>query len=298
MDINRANLESMFKMFNTAWKDGIGWDMPVDISFMFTHFNSTTTSNFYAWLENIPGFREWVGDRVFKNVRGNKFELTNRDFEDSVAMGRNEILDDQFGLYASLVTQMAAAWKLLKDYQIVIDVITGNDAVFTGSALLADDHAYGDNTIDNLVTTALSETTFNAAFLAAAGWKFANGEYCRTQFTHLLHGPKLRSTAFDLVDNKYVVADGTAGGTKDNPNYKRVERVEIPDFVGDYDDYWLLVDCRKPIKPFARQLRQEAKPLMDTDPATVMRTGRIDYMADGRVAACGTFPHLMYGGRL
>ena len=169
MDINAANLEALRKSYNTAFQQGLGFVPPVPVDFLYRDFPSSTASNFYAWMDQIPGFREWVGDRLFKNVRGNKFELVNRDWEDSVSMARKEIEDDQYGVYAPMVQMMGELWTL-KKYQLVIAVLTSNAACFTGKAFFAENHAYGDNTITNVVTSALSEATFNAAFLAAAGW--------------------------------------------------------------------------------------------------------------------------------
>jgi len=294
MDINSANLEALRKTYNTAWQAGVGFVPPVPIDFLFRDFPSTTAANFYAWLEQIPGFREWVGERIFRNVRSQKFEILNRDFEDSVSMGRNEIEDDQYGVYTPLVQMMGEMWSLLKR-EIVLEVLTANPLCFTGKAFFADDHAYGDETIDNVVTSALSESTFNAAFQAAAAWKFSNGKLCRTRFTHLVHGPKLHELAFHIVDAETHVSGGVAVA---NPNYKRVTRVEIEDLAGDYDDYWFLLDASKPVKPVARQIRREAQPLMDTRVEQVMRTGRFDVMADGRAAAGPTMPHLAYAGIL
>jgi phage major head subunit gpT-like protein len=294
MDINSANLAAMQKSYNTAFQQGLTFTPPVSIDFLFRDFPSTTAANFYAWMEQIPGFREWVGDRVFKNVRGQKFEILNRDWEDSVSMGKKEIEDDQYGIYTPLVQMMAEAWQL-KKYQLVIDVLTANPLCFTGKAIFADDHPYGDNTVDNVVTAALAEATFNAAFVAAAGWQFSNGELCRTRFTHLIHGPKLHADAFHIVDAQFHVSGGVQ---VDNPNYKRVQRVELEDLSGTYDDYWYLVDASKPIKPVARQIRREASALMDTRVEEVMRTGRFDIMSDGRAAAGPTFPHLAYAGIL
>lgn len=294
MDINSANLTALQKSYLTAFQQGLSFVPPVPIDFLFRDFPSTTAANFYAWMEQIPGFREWVGDRQFKNVRSGKFEIVNRDWEDSVSMGRNEIEDDQYGVYAPLVQMMGEAWTL-KKYQLVIAVLTGNTVCFTGKAFFADDHAYGDNTIDNVVTDALSASSFEAAFTAAAGWKFSNGELCRTRFTHLVHGPKLHDTAFNIVDAQFKVSGNSQ---IPNSNFKRVQRVELEDLSGDYDDYWYLVDASKPIKPVARQIRREASPMMDTRPEEVMRTGRFDVMADGRAAAGPTFPHLAYAGIL
>lgn len=294
MDINSANLEALRKTYTTAWQAGVGFVPPVNIGFMFRDFPSTTAANFYAWMEQIPGFREWVGDRIFKNVRSQKFEIVNRPWEDSVSMGRDEIEDDQFGVYTPLVQMMGEMWTLLK-FQLVLEAFLKNPVCFTGKAFFADNHAYGDQVIGNVVTDALTETSFNAAFLAAAGWKYSNGELCRTRFTHLVHGPKLHATAFHIVDAQTHASGGVAVA---NPNYKRVERVEVEDLAGDYDDWWMLLDCSKPIKPVCRQIRREAAPLIDTRVEQVMRTGRFDVMADGRVATGPTFPHLAYAGIL
>ena len=294
MDINAANLAAMQKTFNTAFQQGLTWTPPAPIDFAVRDFPSTTAANFYAWLEQIPGFRQWVGDRVFKNVRSQKFEIVNLPFEDSVSIGRDEIEDDQYGVYTPMVQMMAEAWQL-KKYQLAIEVLTGNSDCFDGKAIFATDHAYGDNTIANLVTDALSKTSFEAAFTTAAAFKFSNGELCRTRYTHLLHGPKLHATAFDIVDAEFIASGGVQ---IPNPNFKRVTRVELEDLAGTYDDYWMLLDCSKPIKPIARQIRREAAPLMDTRVEQVMRTGRFDILADGRAAAGPTFPHMMYAGIL
>ena len=294
MDINSANLEAMRKTYNTLFQQGLAFTMPVDIGFMFRDFPSTTAANFYAWMDQIPGFREWVGDRIFKNVRSQKFEVINRSWEDSVSMGKDEIEDDQFSVYAPLVQMMGEAWALLK-YKLAIQALLENPLCFTGKAFFADDHAYGDNAIDNVVTDALSETTFEAAFTAASAYKFSNGELCMTRFTHLVHGPKLHGTAFHIVDAE---THASGGVQIPNPNFKRVQRVELEFLAGAYDDYWMLLDCSKPIKPVARQIRREASPLMDTRVEQVMRTGRFDVMADGRAAAGPTFPHLAYAGIL
>jgi len=297
MDINRENLDSMFKSYMTAWQEGLILKDPIDLSFLFSDFPSSSKANFYAWLDIIPGFREWLGDRIFKNVRSNNFEVVNRDFEDSSTIPNNDIEDDQFGVYAPIIRMMAAAWPQLK-YTLVVDVLKNNPLSFTGKALFANDHAYGGNTIDNLVTDALSATSYEAARLAASEWQYSNDELIRPNFTHLLVGEKNRTTAYNIVVNERIVAETGAGGSKENPNKGTAIPVVIPDFAGTYDDYWVLVDGSQPVHAICRQIRKEAAPFMDTDPATVMRSGQVDFMADGRGAAAPAFPHMVFGGRL
>ena len=299
MDINRANLNAMFRTYLTAWQKGLEWKPPVDLSFLFSEFPSSSASNFYAWMDMIPGFREWLGARVFNNVRSQKHEIVNRDWEDAVSMPNKDIEDDQYGIYTPIIQMMAAAWIQLK-YELVINAILDNVTSFTGSALFADDHAYGDNTIDNLTTSALSATVLQTMFTNTAAWKFANDKYVRPNWTHLLVGAKLKTTAFNLVENEWALTDDTANtqARKKNPHYKKLKLVEVPDFTGDYDDYWVVVDGSMPVHAIALQIRRAPNPLMDTDPSHVARTGQVDFMADGRAAAGAAFPHMVYGGRL
>ena len=296
MDINRANLQAMFNSYNTAFQDGLGVVTSLTLlAPLFRQFPSTTAANFYGWLERLPGFREWVGDRVFHAVRSNRFEVENRDFEDSVSVPNKDIEDDQYGVYTPLVGMMGEAWPELKA-EIIIAVFTSNMTTFTGKPLFATNHKYGKNTIANKVATALSAAAFDTAFETAAEWKFSNGKLCKPRFTHLVHGPKLRGAAFAIVDSERVSAGDNKGGAVDNPNYKRVQRLELPELAGSYQDHWYLMDASRPIKPVALQVRKEAAVLMDTNPETVERSGKVDVMASGRAAAAPTFPHLVYGG--
>ncbi|MFZ4394161.1 MAG: Mu-like prophage major head subunit gpT family protein [Kiritimatiellia bacterium] len=295
MDINGTNMQTINRMVNTAWQAGLAWKAPVDIGPLVVDFPGEGSGNLYPWLERTPNFREWIGDRIFNNVKSDGFYVKHRIFEKSESIPATAIKDDMWKVYVPLLGMHATSWIQLK-YSLVIGVLVDNALCFDGKALFANDHAYGEYAIDNLTSDALSVSAFEAAILAAGSWQFANGDLVRPNFTHLLHGPKLRSTAFNIVDAERI--DDGNGNLISNPNFKRATRVEIPDFVGTADDYWCLVDASGPIKAVARQNREEPVPKMDTDPLHVERSGKIDYMSSGRVAASPTFPHLVYGGRL
>lgn len=294
MDINRTNIDALFKSVVTAFQGGMQQKPPVDLGFCVSPFASTTAANYYPWLEAIPGFREWVGDRIFQNLRSQKFEVTNRDFELSLAMPAKDIEDDQYGMYTGLVSQVAANWPIQK-YELLVEVLTNRVKAWDGKLLGATDHVYGANTIANLVTGALTKTTFETAFTTAAGWKFSNGKPCRTRWTHLIYGPKLAATVFDLILNRYTSDNVAATSVQvENRNYQKVVPVECPDFVGTYDDYWVLLDCSQSIKPLLEQTRKTPLVTMTTDPERIAENGEVKIMADGRAAAAPTFFHLAY----
>jgi phage major head subunit gpT-like protein len=296
MDVNATNIAAVFKAIVTGFQSGMDMKPPIDLSFMVSDFPSATAENFYPWLENIPGFIEWLGDRQFQNLKSQGFTVPNRDFELSLSMPQKAIEDDQYGIYGPMLQMAASRWPVLL-YELVVEMITNQRKAWDGKLAAATDHAYGANTIANLVTGALTTTTFDTAFTTAAGWKFSNGKPCRTRWTHLLHGPKLETTVFNLILNRYV-NDGTAATSVqiDNPRYNKVTPVMIPDLVGTYDDYWALVDCTGAIKPCLRQVRKTPRVLTTTDPVEIAKQGRMDIVADGRAATAPTFFHLFYLG--
>lgn len=305
MLLNRANLDALYKAVITGFQAGMAQVPPVDLGFAVTPFPSATAANLYPFFENIPGFREWVGDRQFQDLSAQLYEVPNRDFELSQALKAKHIEDDTYGVLPNLVQLAAAAWPV-QLHELLVEVLTNQIKAWDGKDFFATDHKYGKNTIANKVTDALTKASFEAAFTNAAAWKFSNNKPCRTQWTHLLYGPKLSATVWDLVSNEYVVAAAATGdtttpkvgGAVKNRNFKRVVPVEIPDFVGDYDDYWVLLDCSKGLKPLLRQVRKTPTPLMTTNPEEIAKEGSVKVMADGRAAAAPTLFHLAYGGIL
>lgn len=303
MIINQENLVAMFQAYITRWQAGIQRVQGNPIDFLFTDFPSTTEANFYGWIDLIPGFREWLDERVFNDVNGQNYVVANRLFECSVAIPATKIQDDTYGMFAPIIEMQGAAWPV-QLRNLVLQVFTSNPKTYTGVELAGTHNLSAKVRITNKTTDALSKSSFEAAILAAAAWKFSNGELIKPRFTHLLHGPALRSTVHDIVKApfiasivKNVAATENVGGVQlPNPNLNRVQAVELEELAGDYANYWWLVQAGGPINPIARQLRQAPMPKMDQDPFRVERNNKAEFIATGRAAAAPTFPWLVYGG--
>jgi phage major head subunit gpT-like protein len=76
---------------------------------------STTKSNTYGWLGQWPGFREWVGSRTLKSMKEHSYAITNKDFESTVSVDRNDIEDDTLGNYAPMMEEMGYASSVFPD---------------------------------------------------------------------------------------------------------------------------------------------------------------------------------------
>lgn len=291
MNLTNANLAEMARNVNASWRQGQDWKPPVDLGgILFFDVAGQGASNLYFWGMNTSGFREWVGERTYNDMELGKFQVAHRTFEKTDRCPRNAILDDSYGAFGDAVRMSSQMWQEMK-YQLAIDVLLNNPVGFDGKTFFHAGHKYGKQTIGNLVTDAFSANAFNAAYNTAGTWKYDNGVLVRTRFTHLIHGPALRGDVAAVIKSQYLNAQFAA-----NPNYQAVTPVEIGELCGDAKNYWFLVDNSRPIKAICRQVREEAKPFMDTRPEQVERTGYFDVLATGRAAAAGTMPHLIYAG--
>ncbi len=108
MLINRANLQTLGVGFKASFQGGLE-TAPTDHLRVAMVVPSSTGKEEYGWLGKMPRVREWVGDRVVQNLGQARYEIRNRDFELTVAVDRNDIQDDNLGMYGRLFEEMGQA---------------------------------------------------------------------------------------------------------------------------------------------------------------------------------------------
>lgn len=64
---------------------------------------STTKTENYGWLRDIPGMREWVGQRVVNNLEATLASLTNKKWEHTLGVEEDDIADDTLGIYTPML---------------------------------------------------------------------------------------------------------------------------------------------------------------------------------------------------
>lgn len=312
MDTNRENMQEFFNSLETRFKAGMEASrsprpghMRLDDVAMSSPVNGSAVV--HAWLTQLPGMRKWLGDRVIENLLSGKLTVANDDFESTISVPRNDIEDDNYGLYGNLAGAMGtAAENLWPDLAIAALVANGNWA--DGAAFFGTTRKYGDSTISNKTTSALDADTFAAAVTAMMSYKGHKGVPLKVMPVKLVTGPKLRTTAFQIckaanfvqiVTNK-AGSENVGAASVDNPNLGIVEPAISPNLVGDYDDYWYLVGEVNGIKPVMVQQRKLPKFVSldrETDENVFMRKEFL-YGTDARGAAFLTLPHLCYAGIL
>ncbi len=149
MLINQSVLSDIYTSFNTIF------NMQLEQTKTFwesvaTRVPSTTRSNDYKWLGAMPALREWIGERQIKNLSGYKYEISNKSFEATVSLDRDDIEDDNIGVYKPVIQQLAQNAKQHPDILIFSLLKNGfTNKCFDGKAFFSDSHKIGSKTYSN-----------------------------------------------------------------------------------------------------------------------------------------------------
>lgn len=105
MTPNADNLTSLFTSYTAVFNKAMA-AAPVYHDKIAMRVPSSTRENQYGWLAALPSMREWLGDRVVNKLAIEGFAIKNRDFEATVSVKRNDIEDDQYGVYSPIFEKM------------------------------------------------------------------------------------------------------------------------------------------------------------------------------------------------
>lgn len=143
--LNRGNLTLLNQGFNAAFKGGIGMVKPL-WNQVAMKVPSTTGEEKYAWLGATTRFREWLGERVYQNLKQHDYSIKNKTFENTVAVPREAIEDDQYGVYTPLMTQLGQDAALHPDELVFALIAAGFTSLcYDGQYFFDTDHPVGPN---------------------------------------------------------------------------------------------------------------------------------------------------------
>lgn len=138
--ITPALITSLRTGFSKAFQDALA-ATPTDWAKVATRVPSSNTSNTYGWLNQFPKLREWVGDRVAKDMAAQGYQVTNRLFEGTVAVKRTDIEDDNVGVYTPLFAEMGRAAAAHPDELVFALLAAGESTLcYDGQNFFDTDH--------------------------------------------------------------------------------------------------------------------------------------------------------------
>lgn len=151
MIINATNLSNIYvglsTVFNAAFQSAETWYERLAMT-----VPSSGRSLDYKFLLDFPMVQEWVGDRIIRSLPAEAWQVVNKDYEATIEIDRNDIDDDQIGLYNPLVSALAFEAKKHRDI-LIADLITAGGAAggecYDGQYFFDTDHPVGSSTDSN-----------------------------------------------------------------------------------------------------------------------------------------------------
>ena len=115
-----------------------------------TEVPSSTTSNTFGWLGDMPNMKEWIGDRVLNDVSTHGYTITNKDYESTVQIPVTTFEDDQIGVYKPVITELGRQ-SVIHPNQLVYGFLArGNkELCYDGKPFFSTSHPVGDGTVSN-----------------------------------------------------------------------------------------------------------------------------------------------------
>lgn len=237
--------------FMKAYKDA-----PMDWQRVATTVNSTLSVETYAWLGQSPQVREFIGERVPKGLSEFGFTLKNRKWENTLAVDRDDLEDEQYGqikIRAGQLGNKAAQHRNILTWQLFAAGAT--NVCYDGSNFFDTTHTENQSgTQVNKGTTALSATSYGAARALMMGFKDDTGILIGIRPTLLIVSPQNEQVARQILTSDFVVSD-TVAAAQSNIWKGTAELLVVP-WLTDSND-WFLVDDTQFIKPMIFQVKEE-----------------------------------------
>lgn len=220
-------------------------------------------------LETVPGLRRWLSERRPGTF---KFAVETKKigkWEQSVAIDKDDIEDDDLGIYKTALEEMALENRLAYGALAVEAIMKG----FTTT--LEDGENFFDADHGNLQTGDLTATNYEAARLKLQTQADGKGRAYGYLANTLIVGPASESKARAIIEKEML------SGGESNTNYGTAKIVIIPAIT---DGSWYVADLSRKTKPVEIQERRKVGALRqlmkdredDQDVVTYGTDGRFD----------------------
>ncbi|MBI5815893.1 MAG: Mu-like prophage major head subunit gpT family protein [Nitrospinae bacterium] len=298
--VNGATLQTLYRGFKLIFQgafDSVTSDLPK----LWTEVKSTTAGEEYAWIGMMPNMREWIGERVIKSLAAAGYYLKNKDFELTLGVPRNNILDDNLGLFTPLLESLARAAKLHPAELLAAILKAGEtNLAFDGKPFFATDHPNGAQTPFSNLFAATALTADNYGAVRAAMMSYINdaGNPLGIIPDTLIIPPQLEKVARSILTADVIIGDATAGGSQSNV-WKNSANLLLAPELADHPTEWYVACLNRPLKPFIYQLRQapEFVSLTAPDDDNVFMRKEYLYGVDYRGNVGYGLPHLIAKAR-
>ncbi|MCM1161500.1 MAG: Mu-like prophage major head subunit gpT family protein [Roseburia sp.] len=292
MIVNQANLSGLNVSYSAAYNkafDGV----TTNHEKIATTVPSTTAETNYKWLGQIPQMREWIGDREIQSLSAYDYIIKNKKFEMTVSVPRDDIEDDQYGVYTPLFSNMGESAAQHPDI-LCFDALKAGftEKCYDGKTFFAEDHPSGKGgkrTASNLSHDKLDADSYEAARTSMMSITGDKGKSLNLVPNLLVVSPANEKAARLILKADQI--NGTTNVLKDTAE------LLVATELADMPDAWFLLCTNRFLKPIIFQKRKEIKmtSLTKDDDQNVFMRDEFVWGADGRSNAGYGFWQMAYG---
>lgn len=294
--VNRDTLTNIFINLKTTFNKAFE-AAPSDWMKTAMLVPSGSSQNDYTWLSMFPRMRKWIGEKAVKALAAFKYTLVNDDWEATVEVNRNDIEDDNLGIYAPQAQMAGFSARQLPD-EIVADLknnaFTSN--CYDGQFFYDTDHPVGAGTASNKLTVALSAATQAAAAASYGAARTAIMSFTDDEGRPLALIPDTLEVppALEATGKLLLESDKLADDTP-NP-YKGTAKLLVNPRLTS-STAWFLHVTSMPVKPFVYQERKKPVFVSQTDPQAddVFMRKMFKFGAEARAAGGYAFWQMSFG---
>ena len=251
MLITKAAIQQLQVGFSGLYRAGWNVTQPKLVG-LATTVPSNTRTNTYGWMGRLLKMRKWDGPRVIQNLNTFAYQLENEPYELTVGVDRDDIEDDQLGVYNPLFDEMGRNAQKWPDQVLKTALQAGTTNLgFDGVAFFSTAHPLNaaGNQSNNFTTTALNATNFSTVRAAMSAYTGEDGEPLGVNPDTLIVPPQLEDTANTIVTAEY----GSSGASNVQKGQAKV--VVVPE-LSNQGTTWYLADSSNAIKGLVWQLRK------------------------------------------
>lgn len=301
MFINRENLDGVFINLRTTFNKAFD-AAPTQWQETAMKVPSSSKQNNYDWLDRFPKMRQWIGAKVIKSLKANQYVVVNNNWEGTVSVLRDDIEDDNLGIYAPMAQDSGYSAKQLPD-EIVAALKNNAFATpcYDGQYFYDTDHpvtnAAGVVTSVSNLGTAILDSTSRATATASYGVARAaimtmtdnEGRPLGLVPNVLEVPPALEAVARIICEAQKLDDNGP------NP-FKGTATVLVNPRLTS-QTAWFLHCTNRPVKPFIYQERKAPVFVqqINMDSPDVFNLGEYKFGAEARAAGGYSFWQMSYG---
>ena len=256
-DLTLEDLKGIIDELFNGSREAIDGSGPSEV--IKTIANEVTANNgsrVYGWLGSVPGVREWLGTKTYKQLKEYNYIVRNKEWYNALTMKKKELrrngLVDVPMMLDGLVTEHA-------DHKLEMIL----DALIDGTSNTAYDNiaffsnASGVRVNDNLLTgtgttLALLKADIISARLAAASFLNDNGKLMRVMLNTVVC-PMSLETSFLEIKNSTADAGGAHSGIANVAGGYIDNIIADPQLDADDVNDWYFLATKNNLKPVVIQ---------------------------------------------